>query len=245
MNVSCVILTKNEEKNIERCLKSVSWCDEIIIIDDFSTDRTLEIAGKKAKIFKRHLQNDFSSQRNFGMLKAKNIWVFFLDADEVVSSELANEIKTLDEKTEHNGFYIRRKDIIWGKELQYGETGRVKLLRLAKKTAGKWERKVHEYWDVGGDKGELRNPILHFPHQNLREFIRDLDYFSTLHAGENRIEGKKESLLKVIFWPGLKFLDDFILKGGFIDQTQGFVTALMMSFHSFLAWSKIWLTQRK
>ena len=147
--ISTIILTKNEELNIEKCIQSVRWSDEIIIIDDNSTDKTIEIAKKyNTKIYLHSLNNDFASARNFGISKAKNEWVFFVDGDEVVSDALAFEISNaigLRDQIlkDFDGFYIKRVCSMWGKKLKYGETGKERRLRLAKKTAGQWEGKVH------------------------------------------------------------------------------------------------------
>src|SRR3989338_3704487 len=130
--ISAVILTKNEKKNIKDCLQSLNWCDEIIVIDDDSEDKTVEIVknlklktqnyNSKLKIYKRSLNNDFSSQRNFGLSKAIGDWVLFIDADERVSKALALEISNLKSQISNlNGFYIRRRDFMWGRELRYGE----------------------------------------------------------------------------------------------------------------------------
>lgn len=246
--ISAVVLTKNEEKNIKDCLGSLKWCDEIVIIDDYSEDKTAEIAKSfGAKVYPKKLENDFAGQRNFGLEKAKGDWVFFVDADERVSDSLREEvIKLLNYKvTKYSGFYLKRRDFMWGRELKYGETGNIKLLRLAKRDAGKWRRAVHETWEVEGPTETLRNPLSHYPHQTLREFLAGVDWMSTLHAQENKKEGKGANLLKIIIFPKLKFFDNWILKLGFLDGTAGFVVALIMSLHSYLAWSKLWLLQRK
>ncbi len=133
--ISAVILTKNEEKNIQRCIKSLQWCEEIIIIDDYSIDNTLSKV-KGCKVFKRKLNGNFAAQRNFGLSKAKGDWVLFIDADEVVTKELQKEIVTRIKYSERNGFYVKRKDIFLGRELNYGETGNTKLLRLSKRNSG-------------------------------------------------------------------------------------------------------------
>ncbi|MBI2007126.1 MAG: glycosyltransferase family 2 protein [Candidatus Blackburnbacteria bacterium] len=246
--ITAIVITKNEEKNIENCLESIRWCDEIIIVDDYSEDHTAEIAKSfGVLVYKRHLNDDFAGQRNFGLEKAKGDWVLFIDADERVSDLLREEvIKLLSNKvTKYNGFYLKRRDFIWGRELRHGETGNVKLLRLAKTGTGRWRRAIHETWQVTGKTGELKNPLLHYPHQTLREFIADIDWMSTLHARENKKEGKRSGLFKIIFFPKFKFFDSWVLKRGFLDGTPGFMAAMIMSLHSFLAWSKLWLAQRK
>ncbi|MBI4028920.1 MAG: glycosyltransferase family 2 protein [Candidatus Blackburnbacteria bacterium] len=248
--ISAVVLTKNEEKNVEECLKTLKWCDEIVVVDDYSTDKTVSLAKKfGAKIYQRHLENDFAQQRNFGLEKVTGDWVFFVDADERVSHSLAQEISTEVQVQVHprgvQGFAVRRVDVMWGRELKHGEWGNAKLLRLAKKGAGKWSRRVHEVWNVDGVTELLRSPLLHYPHQTMSEFLSDIDQYSTLHAQANLEEGKSSSILKFILYPKLKFLQNYILKLGFLDGGQGFVVAMLMSFHSYLAWGKLWLLQRK
>lgn len=246
--VSSVVLTKNEEKNIKECLAGLKWCDEVIVIDDYSEDKTVKIARSLgARIYERKLDDDFAAQRNFGLEKAKGDWVLFIDADERVATSLREEvIKLLSYKvTRYSGFYLKRRDFMWGRELKHGETGNVRLLRLAKKDSGRWGRAIHETWEVKGRVGELKNSLLHYPHQTLKEFIADIDWMSTLHAQENKKEGKRSNLFKIIFFPKLKFFDSWIFKRGFLDGTPGFLVAVMMSLHSFLAWSKLWLAQRR
>ena len=247
MSISAVVLSKNEEKNIKECLESLKFCNEIIVVDDFSQDDTVRIAKSSgAKVYSRRLNNDFAAQRNYALDKCSSEWILFTDADERITERLAAEIANINNQTSKDtGFYIRREDTIWGKRLKHGEFGTTLLLRLAGKDAGKWKRAVHEYWDVKGKKGQLKNPILHYPHQSLREFISAVNWHSSLHSEANLKEGKKSNIFKIILYPKLKFLNNWIIKRGFLDGTEGFVAALMMSFHSFLAWSKQWIKQQE
>jgi glycosyltransferase involved in cell wall biosynthesis len=248
MKLSAIVLTKNEEKNIEKCLSSLSFVDEIIVIDDFSTDKTVKLTKNYgAIVFFRRLNNNFAQQRNYALSKARGEWVLFIDADEVVSVPLKNEIIQAINNPFSNivGFYLKRKDIIWGKKLNFGETGKVKFLRLAKKNTGKWKRSVHEFWCVRGIKGDLHNELYHYPHPSLKEFIKDINFQSDLHSSANYWEGKKSNVIKITFWPMGKFFNNWIMRWGFLDGSQGLIIALMMSLHSFLAWSKLWILQRK
>lgn len=247
MNLSVVIITKNEEENIEKCIKSVKFADEIIVIDDFSEDKTVSIASKLgAKVWKHALSDDFASQRNFGMEKAGGAWILFLDADERVSVELADEIKEkiTSQNIHAEGFYIRRLDFIWGEYLKYGEIGNIKLLRLVRKNVGKWHRRVHEEFTSLGRTKTLKNPLLHYPHPTIREFVEDINRFSSLHAQELTREGKKSNIFKIIFMPIGSIFVNYVLRLGFLDGTRGLVLALMMSLHSFLGWSKAWFKQK-
>lgn len=248
VNISTVILTKNEEENIFDCIKSIKFCDEIIVVDDYSEDKTVKIAKElNAKVSQRVLNGDFAAQRNFGIKKAKGKWILFLDADERVTPYLKNEIIQLtnDPLIEYSGFYIKRVDLLWGKKVAKGEAGSIKLLRLAKKNSGVWSRMVHEFWRIRGKKKTLINPILHYPHQSLQEFIESINSFSKLHAYANREEGKRSNLFKIILWPKGHFIKNWVFKMGFFDETLGFIIAILMSFHSFLSWSKLWFLQKQ
>jgi len=246
-----VILTKNEENNIIDCLESVSFADEIIIVDDFSSDRTLDIIrdlkNKKIHVYKRKLDNDFSSQRNFGISKAKGEWILFVDADERVSEQLGGEILSVlsNKNLDNVGFYIKRSDVIWGEKLKHGESGNIQLLRLAKKGSGSWAGKVHETWKIDGEKLSLNNELVHFPHKNERTFLKEINYYTTLRAEELYSHNIKTNAFSIIIYPVGKFIYNFIINFGFLDKMPGFVFAVNMSFHSFLVRGKLWLLWKK
>lgn len=243
--ISAVILTKNEQENIEDCLKSLQWCDEIIVVDDYSEDNTRMIAKTLgAKVFLHHLDNDFSQQRNFALRQVQGEWVLFIDADERISLALRAEItncQSTSRRTNYNGFYLKRQDFFGGKWLKHGETAKVKLLRLGKRRAGEWQRQVHEVWKIKGRMAELKNPILHYPHQTISEFLESINFFSTLHAEVLFKEGVKTNTFQIIVYPPGKFFQNYFLRLGFLDGTSGLIVALMMSFHSFLARAKLCL----
>jgi glycosyltransferase involved in cell wall biosynthesis len=246
--ISAVILTKNEEKNIKKCLDNLSWCDEIVVIDDASQDKTVEIAKKMgAKVFHHPLNRNFSEQRNFGLDKAKGDWVLFIDADERVSSALWYEIMAItnDPISVYSGYYLKRKDVMWGKEFMYGETGKISLLRLAKKQTGRWEGYVHEVWRVKGKTAILQNPLMHYPHQTVKDFLSEINYYSDLRAQELYKQKVKVSWWTIIFYPKIKFIVNYFFRVGFLDGLPGLVFALMMSLHSFLVRGKLWLIWQK
>ena len=239
MSISAVVLTNNSEKTLGRCLKSISFADEIIVIDDGSIDSTIKIAKKyNSKVYKRKLNSDFASQRNFGLSKTKSDWVLFLDSDEkfIGGKPMVED--------QYDGYQLRRIDVFMGKKIKYGEPGGKKILVLAKKTSGKWQRHVHECWNIRGRVGNLENYILHYSHPSVYDFISKINFYAIIHQSENKKEGKKPSLLKVFFFPVFKFINSFIVKRGFLDGAQGFVYAAMMSFHSFLVWGSLWLKKR-
>lgn len=244
--LSAVILTKNEEKNILDCLETVSWADEIIILDDYSSDRTLEVIqlldNKKIRVFKRRVDGDFAAQRNFALEKVKFDWVLFVDADEFITKELREEINyyLIESKIKYQGFYIPRRDVMWGKMLKHGETGNIKLLRLGRSDAGKWKGKIHEEWEITEEVTDLENYILHNPHPTISEFLREINFYTTIRARELFDNGVKTNIWKVIFYPKAKFILNYIIKLGFMDGIEGLIFAIIMSFHSFLVRAKLW-----
>lgn len=246
--ISAVILTKNEEKNIKDCLQSLSWCDELIVIDDNSTDKTQDIARKMgAKVFVRSLNSDFAAQRNFGLEKAEGEWVLFVDADERVSSALWYEVMahTNDPANLYAGFYIRRTDVLWGKELKHGEIGTIKLLRLARKGAGSWQGKVHEVWKVKGKTLLLQKPFLHYPHATVETFLKEINFYTDLRAAELHKKGTKVFWWSIILYPKAKFFLNYFIRQGYKDGLPGLVFAMMMSLHSFLVRGKLWYLWEK
>jgi glycosyltransferase involved in cell wall biosynthesis len=245
--ISAVVLSKNEEKNIRDCLESLVFVDEILVIDDYSSDDTVKIAKKMGtKVLIRSLDDNWAQQRNFAMKFARGDWILFIDADERVPEKLAKEIKDVVANPRgREGFYFRRRDYIWGKTLGHGETGAIRLLRLGRKGIGRWKRRVHETWVIEGATGCFKTPLDHHPHQSLREFVRDINRMSTLHARENYEEGKRSGVVKVLVMPIAHFVFNYFFRRGFFDGIHGFVVALLMSLHSFLSWSKLWLMQKR
>jgi glycosyltransferase involved in cell wall biosynthesis len=244
--ITAIILTHNNETSIKKTLESLSWCDERIVIDDFSSDKTVSIAKSyKTKIYTRHLQDDFAAQRNFGLQKAKGEWVLFVDSDEVVSTKLQKEIVEAEKSQRFSGYYLKRHDYLFGKALLHGETGRVRLLRLAQKSKGIWIRPIHEVWNVKGSTGELQHPLYHFPHPDVAQFLTDINTYSTLNAKYLFDTHVRTSFVEIFLYPKAKFFVNYIWFGGFLDGTAGIVLALMMSFHSFLTRAKLYQLQQR
>lgn len=244
--LSAVVLSKNEDKFLNSCLESLGFCDEIIIIDDFSQDTTNEISKKfKVRFFKRRLNNDFSSQRNFGLSKVTNDWALFVDADEQVPEKLQQEILRKIKDQNFSGYFVKRRDFLLGNQMKYGEFSKNKFLRLGRTRQGIWKRRVHEYWDIDGNTSLLKAKLIHQAHQDVRSFVAKINFFSTLHAQANKEESKHPGIFKIMVFPVFKFVNNYFLLGGFRDGTHGFVGAMMMSWHSFLAWSKLWLNSQK
>jgi glycosyltransferase involved in cell wall biosynthesis len=238
--ISAVILSHNSQTTLEATLRSVSWCDECIVVDDRSTDKTSDIVKKyHARIFTRALHDDFASQRNFGLEKANHDWILFVDSDEVVPDALAREIqKSIRQNI--RGFYVQRQDVMWGRALKHGETAHAQFLRLAQKGAGIWKEPVHEQWDVQGHIGQLKTPLLHYPHPDVAQFLSQINMYSSIRAKYLFDHGVCEPWWKVIVNPGAKFFVNYVWFLGFLDGMPGAIIAILMSFHSFLVRAKLW-----
>ncbi|MEN9407807.1 MAG: hypothetical protein RLZZ455_1023 [Candidatus Parcubacteria bacterium] len=241
-NVSAVILTKNEEEAIRSCIRSLAWCDEIIVIDDYSDDNTVEIAASEGgRVFKRKLNNDFASQRNYAFSKVNTKWVLFLDADERVEKPLADAILTRIQNTSVVGFRIPRVTVWEGKKMRFGEFFQFSLLRLGRKGTGKWVGKVHERWEIDGDVESIRIPIIHDQRGGVNEFLRRINYYSTLRADELYELQKKSHFFEILLMPIFKFCWNYFFRLGLLDGTAGLINAIGMSFYTFLVRAKVWL----
>jgi len=242
--ISAVILAKNEEKNIKRAIESVQFCKEITVVDDGSKDETAHIAEKfGAKVKKRSMTGDFAGQRNFAMKDTLCDWILFIDADEEVTSSLQKSCIEASNNFQKSAYYIKRRDFWWGKELRFGETQKARnkgIIRLVKKNSGSWMGNVHEIFYTAKSTGTLDGFLNHYPHPTVKEFLSDINTYSSLRAKELFNQGKKTNILEIIIYPFSKFFLNYFLCLGFLDGPAGFAYSFFMSFHSFLVRAKLY-----
>lgn len=249
INLTTVIVTHRQDDRFFRSLKSVSWTKVIVLIDEsqFSSKKSLDLFKKQIKSQHDDVEiivisklNSFSVARNSTMKWIETDWTLYLDSDEWVSSELKKEIIDALSQTEVDGFFIPRRDYFKGKQLKFGETASISLLRLGKTHQGRWKGLVHEEWEIKGKTAKLNHSLYHEPHVSLEEFINKINTYTTLVAKE-RIEKKQyTSLLEMIAFPLLKFTQNYILRMGFRDGWPGLSYAFIMSLHSFFVRVKMW-----
>jgi glycosyltransferase involved in cell wall biosynthesis len=250
MKISAIILAKNEEKKIGKTIKSLSFCDEVIVIDDESSDATVQIAQKTGvKVLSHSKKNEFGGQRNWAMEQSENDWILFIDADEEVSEELKKETLSL-LTTNHYpldtsipvAYAIPRRDFFWDTELKHGETKTARtrgIIRLVKRGSGVWIGAVHERYVSSGKVGKLYGYLNHHSHDSISSFVQDINIYSSIRATELASQGIGTSPIGLIFIPFGKFIYTYFILGGFLDGPAGFVYSFVMSFHSFLVRAKL------
>jgi glycosyltransferase involved in cell wall biosynthesis len=244
--VSAVIVTKDEEENIQDAIGSVKDFSEIIVIDSYSSDRTVEICKKYTeKVFQEEWQG-YAKQKQKGIERATMPWVLILDADERITPELKSEIaKVLDDKS-HNGFYIPRKNFFLGRWIRHGGWWPDYTLRLFRKDmAFIEEREVHEKVVVNGNTKYLKNPMEHHTSRTLSDFLKKLEDYSTLSAKEMGRKGRRPGILTITFRPFLTFSKMFFLRLAFLDGRYGLILSLLYSYYTFLKYVKAWEKERK
>lgn len=242
MNISLVMIVKNEEKNLAKCLNSVeNLVDEIVIVDSGSTDKTIEIAKTfGAKIFKREFDS-FSNQKNYALSIATNEWVLHLDADEVLSKELVEEIKFVIINTKLDGFYLIRTNFFLGKQMKYSGINKEYRLRLAKKSVSKYVGGIiHEELIVNGKVGKLKNIMIHNSYPTISSYFNKLEQYTTLGAKKLLETNKKAKVIDIVFKPPFEFIKRYILKCGFLDGIRGFIWAVLYAFYTFIKYIKLW-----
>ncbi len=239
MKLSAVIITYNEEENIRQCLESVNWADEIVVVDSFSTDKTVEICKEYTNKVVQKSWEGYGPQKQFALQQASLEWVLSIDADERVTKELKQEI--LSSKLNKDAYYIPRKFYWLGRQLQFGGCGREKYIRLFKRLKAKFTQEpVHERVVIDGKIGYFKNHIIHRSYRNIEDYFNKFNRYSSLEA-EKKFKGDKQ--IPFVFQVLLSILDFFnryILKLGFLDGQPGFLWAIFSSFHRLVKYAKVW-----
>lgn len=241
LSLSLVIITLNEEKNIERCIRSVPFASEVIVVDSFSRDRTAEIAASLgAKVLAREFMG-YREQKQFALEQATQEWVLSLDADEALSVELQYEIPLLLHRPEVDGFRIPRCSFHLNRWIRHGGWYPDYQSRLFRRQSGSWAGgQVHEHVQIQGRIETLTHDLQHFVFTDLEDQIDTNNEFSTLGALELQKKGERFSALKLVFRPLGKFLECYVWKKGFLDGVPGFVIALGAAQSLFFKYSKLW-----
>lgn len=239
--ISIVIVTKNEEENIKDALESAKDFSEIIVIDSFSSDQTIDICKKYTENVFQEEWKGYAKQKQKGIDRASMPWVLILDADERLTPELKSEISTALGDKSHSGFYIPRKNFFLGRWIRHGGWWPDYTLRLFRKDrAYVEEREVHEKVVVKGSTKYLKNSMEHHTSRTLSDFLKKLEAYSTLSAKEIGRKGIRPSILSLIVRPLFTFSKMFFLRLGFLDGKHGLILSLLYSYYTFLKYVKAW-----
>lgn len=245
--ISALLITYNEEEFIRDYILYMDFVDELIIVDSYSTDKTIDIIKEfpHVKLYQRKF-DDFSSQKNYAIEKASNIWIIFFDADEVIPKSLKEEIiEKVSNETEEVAYWIYRTTIYMGKEIRYSGLQNDKVIRLFKKEFCRYNGKlVHEEIDAKGNVGFLKNKMKHYSYKGMDIIIAKRNKYAQLQAETLFKKGKKSTVFHFFVKPAFRFFKHFVLKRGFLDGFQGFMISYVYSYTVFMRYVKLWLLHR-
>jgi len=249
--LSVVIITYNEEKHIGKCLDSVvAVADEIVIVDSYSSDATMDICNKYPTKIIQNKFSDFSSQRNLAMSLATKSYLFFIDADEVISEELATEIGTLKKVGfEKDVYTINRLTNFCGKWIKHGMWYPDKIQRIVKHGVANWTGEVHEklFFDKPPRKGFIKGHLLHYSYDSVGQLVEKLEKYTSIQSLQMFKEKKQVTWIKIYINPVWAFFSGYILKLGFLDGWQGIIIQYSIAFQTkrkYIKLKKLYLGQK-
>jgi glycosyltransferase involved in cell wall biosynthesis len=244
--VTVTVITKNEAEALADALKSVSWADELIVVDAESSDDTVKIARQFTDRVYVRPWNGYVDQKNHAAGLSSHDWIFSLDADERSTPELGDEMRSLLETVPPlNGYRIPRVSFYFGRWMRTTDMYPDYQLRLYDRRKARWDGMyVHESVKVDGPVGYLKSELQHHPYRDLSEHLVRMDRYTTLAARQMHARGQRAGAMDLLFHPPAAFLRNYLLKGGFRDGKAGLVISIVNSYYVFLKFAKMWEIQR-
>jgi glycosyltransferase involved in cell wall biosynthesis len=245
--ISACIIARDEEDRLPACLDSLAFCDEILVVDSHSRDRTRELAAARGA---RVLERDWPghvAQKEFAIRQAAHDWVLCVDADERISPELAAEIEALRAQGFAGcaGYVAPRKSRYLGEWIRHGTWYPDWKLRLFDRRRGRWGgRDPHDRVEIDGATQRLRGELLHEPYRSFEEHLATIDRYTTTMAEQLHAGGKRARFSDIVLRPPLRFLGFYLLRGGFLDGWRGFLLAVLAAHYVRLKYAKLWLRSR-
>ena len=241
--ISAIVTTFNEEGNIADCLASLSFADEILVVDSFSTDKTVEIAGAFPKT--RVLQHEYAGngpQCNWAMDRAAHPWALIVDADERVTPALAGEIANLLERGPSADHYcLRRDNVFLDRVIRHSGWGQDRLVRLLRRGSARYpEQLVHADIHPEGPSPTLAAPLLHYTLRSLPQYVDKVHRYAEWGARDLARQSRSAGFAEVALRPAWRFFRMFVLEAGFLDGLHGFVVCALQSYGVFLKWARVW-----
>lgn len=242
MRLAVIILTKNEEHNIEGAVKSASFADEVVVLDSGSTDRTREFAERLGARFVVHLMGEdgFAGQRNAALDETDADWVFYLDADERITDEAAKEMMRCVKANEWFAYRIKRMNILFGQVMRHGSHAPDYVMRLFPRTMVRWKGVVHESAITELPVRALKGVLCHYTYTDWDRYFVKFNQYTTLMAKKMEERGKRASFLDILLHPSFAFFQFYVLKLGFLDGKQGFIFALNHFFYTMIKYVKLY-----
>ncbi len=240
--LSVVITTFNEDANIAACIESVLWADEILVVDSYSTDRTVEIVKQYPVTLLQREYFGSAAQKNWSLDRVAHQWVLILDADERVTEELAQEIRTLLERPrQFNGYYIRRENVMLDKVIRHSGWSTDKVIRLFDRAKGRYpNRRVHADLDIEGPVPTLKSSLEHFTYRSFEQYFQKTLNYAEWGAAQGFREGRSAGLLEIGARPLWRFLRTYFLQLGFLDGLHGLVVCGLQATAVFLKYARLW-----
>jgi (heptosyl)LPS beta-1,4-glucosyltransferase len=241
-DVTAVIAAHNESANIEACIASVEWAREVVVVENESSDDTVDRArGAGATVISPPFTS-IGAARNNAIIRARSPWILVLDADERCTPELAAEIRqVVANPGDTTAFRVPRRNFFLGKEIRHGGWERDKPVRLFRRELRYNANLVHEHVDVPGGKiGEVRSKLLHYTYVSLDQYFEKFNRYSRWWAEQNHARGRRGSAAAVLFKPPARFLSMYVLKGGFLDGAHGLVLASFAAASVMAKYARLW-----
>jgi len=247
LRLSAIVLTKNEERNIVDCLRTLSWADEVLVLDSGSEDGTVVLAQKVGARVETRPFDNFPFQRNAALELAQGEWVFFVDADERVSEELASEVQKAIAQGEADGFWVPRHNYIFGKLIRHAGWYPDYQLRLFRRHKGRYDesREVHELVILDGSEGYLENPLIHYNYEGIGQFIERQNRYTAMEAAYLFRGGARAKVRNFVLQPCREFGRRYITLQGYRDGRYGLLLSLLMAYYEWVKYAKLWRLQRR
>jgi glycosyltransferase involved in cell wall biosynthesis len=241
--VSAIVTTLNEEQHIAECIESLLWCDEILIVDSFSTDATPEIARRYDKVkFVQRTYFGSAAQKNWAMDQVANEWILIFDADERCTPALQQEIEALVASgPEHHAFTIKRRVYFMNRVIRFSGWQHDRVVRLVRRGTARYpNRRVHADMITRGPAPVLRSPMLHYMTDSLDEYARRIEKYSFWGAAQNWREGRKSGFSQIFGRSVWRFLRTYVFQLGILDGMHGLVFCMLQSYGTYLKWALLW-----
>jgi glycosyltransferase involved in cell wall biosynthesis len=245
--ISAIVTSFNEEINIQECLESVLWADDVLLVDSFSTDRTVQIAQSLPNV--RVVQHEYfgsAAQKNWAMDRSDGDWLLIVDADERVTGGLAREIRSVvDGSPDADQFAIRRQNIFIDRIIRHSGWSTDKVVRLIRRGTARYpNRRVHADIAPSGKAAVLESPLLHYTFRSFSQYLEKFHRYAEWGAAEAFRKGKRPGIVQLCFRPAWRFFRMYVLQAGFLDGRHGFVLCALQAYGVFLKWAKVWEWQR-